>query len=67
MESEKISRINAFLARHGASIDTISKQKLAQFEKVDDAIQARLADINKARDILQGKPICGGVFCLLCG
>lgn len=57
MESEKISRINAFLARHGASIDTISKQKLAQFEKVDDAIQARLADINKARDILQGKPI----------
>lgn len=57
MENEKVTRINEFLARHGASIDTISKQKLAQFEKVDDAIQARLAEINKAKEILQGKPI----------
>lgn len=57
MENEKITRINEFLARHGASIDTISKQKMAQFEKVDDAIQARLAEVNKAKEILQGKPI----------
>ena len=36
MENEKVTRIKEFLARHGASIDTISKQKLAQFEKVDE-------------------------------
>lgn len=57
MENEKITRINEFLVRHGASIDTISKQKIAQFEKVDDAVQARLAEINRAKDILQGKSI----------
>lgn len=57
MENEKVTRIKEFLARHGASIDTISKQKLAQFEKVDDAIQARMVDINKAREILKGRPI----------
>ena len=57
MENEKVTRINEFLARHGASIDTITKQKMAQFEKVDDAIQARLAEVNKAKEILQGKPI----------
>jgi len=57
MENEKIIRINEFLARHGASVDTISKQKLAQFEKADDAIQARLMEVNKAREILQGRPI----------
>ena len=57
MENEKVTRINEFLARHGASVATISKQKLAQFEKVDDAIQARLVEINKAREILSGRPI----------
>lgn len=57
MENEKVTRINEFLSRHGASIDTISKQKLAQFEKVDDAIQARMVEINKARETLSGRPI----------
>lgn len=57
MENEKVTRIKEFLIRHGASIDTISKQKLAQFEKVDDAIQARMVDINKARETLSGRPI----------
>lgn len=57
MENEKVTRINEFLNRHGASVDTISKQKLAQFEKVDDAIQTRMVEINKAREILSGRPI----------
>lgn len=57
MASEKLTRINEFLARHNASIDTISKQKLVQFEKVDDAIQARLIEILKAQEVLRGKPI----------
>lgn len=57
MENEKIARINEFLVRHGASIKTIPKQKVTQFEKVDEAIQARLAEINKAQEILRGKPI----------
>lgn len=57
MENEKIARINEFLVRHGANIETIPKQKIAQFEKVDEAIQTRLAEINKAQEILRGKPI----------
>ena len=57
MENEKINRINEFLIRNGASVDTISKARLAQFEKVDNAIQARLAEILKAQETLRGKSI----------
>ena len=57
MENEKLTRINSFLAQHGASSETISKSRMAQFEKVDAAIQVRLAEIQKAHDILKGRPI----------
>lgn len=57
MENETLTRINSFLAQHGASSETISKSRLAQFEKVDAAIQTRLAEIQKAQNILKGRPI----------
>ena len=57
MENEKLTRINSFLAQHGASSETISKSRMAQFEKVDAAIQTRLAEIKKAQDVLKGRPI----------
>jgi len=57
MENEALTRINSFLAQHGASSETISKSRLAQFEKVDAAIQVRLTEIQKAHDILKGRPI----------
>ena len=57
MENEALTRINSFLAQHGASSETISKSRMAQFEKVDTAIQSRLAEIQKAQDILKGRPI----------
>lgn len=57
MENEALTRINSFLAQHGASAETISKSRMAQFEKVDTAIQSRLAEIQKAQDILKGRPI----------
>ncbi|MDY4546655.1 MAG: hypothetical protein SO454_07190 [Candidatus Choladocola sp.] len=57
MENEALTRINSFLAQHGASSETISKSRMAQFEKVDTAIQSRLMEIQKAQDILKGRPI----------
>ena len=57
MENEALTRINSFLAQHGASSETISKSRLAQFEKVDAAIQVRLTEIQKAHDVLKGRPI----------
>lgn len=57
MENEALTRINSFLAQHGASSETLSKSRMAQFEKVDAAIQTRLAEIKKAQDILKGRPI----------
>lgn len=57
MENEALARINSFLAQHGASSETISKSRMAQFEKVDTAIQVRLAEIQKAQDVLKGRPI----------
>lgn len=57
MENEALTRINSFLAQHGASSETISKSRMSQFEKVDTAIQSRLSEIQKAQDVLKGKPI----------
>ena len=57
MENEALTRINSFLAQHGASSETISKSRMAQFEKVDTAIQSRLMEIQKAQDIMKGRPI----------
>ena len=36
MDEQKIERINDFLKKHGQTIDTISKSRLSQFEKIDD-------------------------------
>jgi predicted RNase H-like nuclease (RuvC/YqgF family) len=57
MENEALDRINNFLARHGASSDTISKSRMTQLKNVDTAIQVRLAEIQKAKEVLKGRPI----------
>ena len=57
MENDALKRISDFLAQNGASIDTISKSRLAQFEKVDAAIQTRLSEVKKAQDLLKTNPI----------
>ena len=57
MENKALNRINGFLSHHGANIDTISKSRLSQFEKIDAAIQVRLAEVQKAQEILKGRPI----------
>lgn len=57
MENEALTRINSFLTQHGANSETISKARMIQFEKVDTAIQMRLAEIQKAQDVLKGRPI----------
>ena len=57
MENEKINRINNFLAKNGASIDTISASRLAQLQKIDDAVQHRVAKVLEAQNILKGNPI----------
>ena len=45
------------LTKNLASIDTISKSRLAQFEKVDAAIQTRLSEAMKEHDLLKTNPI----------
>lgn len=45
------------LTKNGASIDTISKSRLAQFEKVDAAIQTCLSEARKEHDLLKTNPI----------
>lgn len=67
MESEAIARINAFLAHHGASVDTLSKQKVCQFEKVDAAIQARLEEIHRAQETLRRRSISVSAIALDAG
>ena len=57
MENDALKRISDFLAQNGVSIDTISKSRLAQFEKVDAAIQTRLFEVKKAQDLLKTNPI----------
>ena len=57
MENIALTRITEFLKAHGTSVDAISKSRLAQFEKVDRAIQARLEEVKKAQDLLRGNPI----------
>ena len=57
MENEALSRINSFLAKQGTSIEALPKSKISQLEKADLAIQERLIEIQKAKDILKGRPI----------
>jgi hypothetical protein len=57
MENDALKRISDFLSKNGTSVDTISKSRLAQFEKVDAAIQARLGDVHKAQELLKSNPI----------
>lgn len=53
MDEQKIARIDAFLKLNGSSVESLSKSRLAQFEKVDDAIQTRLVEIEKAKETLK--------------
>ena len=57
MDEEKLARINSFLSKNNASIDTLSKSKLNQLDKVDSAIQVRLNKIDNAREIIKSNAI----------
>lgn len=52
MDEETLKRINSFLNEQGQSIKSIPKNRLQQLEKTDKAIQERLLQIAKAKDIL---------------
>lgn len=54
---ERTERINSFLATRNATDSTISKSRMSQLEKIDDAIQARLIIINEAKETLKGTGI----------
>ena len=57
MDEQKIERINGFLRQHGQTIDTISKSRLSQLEKIDDVIQLKMSERAKAREILKDNNI----------
>lgn len=49
MVNEKVGRLEAFLATQNANVETISKARIKQLEKADEAIQKRLETIEEAR------------------
>lgn len=57
MDEEKLIRINSFLKANNLSIDTLSKSRLTQLEKIDDAIQNKLTSRNKAKILLKNSGI----------
>lgn len=57
MDEGKMLRIQTFLTKNGASIDTISNARLKQLEKVDADIQLRLRAITGAKEILKNSTI----------
>lgn len=57
MDEQKIERINDFLKKHGQTIDTISKSRLSQFEKIDDVIQLKINERKNAEEILKNNNI----------
>lgn len=57
MDAEALNRIKAFLYDHEQTIEAISKARLEQLQKADSAIQARLSEAAKAREILKTSSI----------
>lgn len=57
MDDERLKRIDAFLAPYGASVTTLPASRSKQLEKVDEAIQRRLAAIKEAHGVLQKNSI----------
>lgn len=53
MDEEKLKRIQDLLIKNGQSVDTISKSRLKQMEKADDAIQSRLTALSTAKDMIK--------------
>ena len=53
MDEQKLARIDAFLKKNGSREVALSTSRLAQFEKVDDAIQNKIIEIYKAKEILR--------------
>lgn len=54
---ERLNRIQAFLKKNNTSIEALTKGRIAQFEKVDDAIQAKLQAITQAQETLKATSI----------
>jgi len=57
MDDERMKRIETFLATHNASAETLSKARMKQLEKVDEAIQKRLEAAAQARETLKASSI----------
>ena len=53
MDAETLTRIRTFLEGQGQALESIPKSRLVQLEKVDSAIQKRLASIAEARNTLR--------------
>ena len=57
MTADQKERINSFLLRHDASLETLSKGRIKQLKKVDDIIQEKLKRISEAKNCLQTSAI----------
>ena len=57
MEEEKIKRLNVFLGSQGLSCDDLPDNKRRQLLKIDGAIQARIANLKQAEEIIKQQSI----------
>ncbi len=57
MDDENMNRIQAFLAAHGASLDTLPKARVTQFEMANTAIQARKKAFEQAQAAMKQNSI----------
>ena len=53
MADEKLNRLQAFLAQHDSSLDTLPKVRVKQLEMADEAILTRIAATESARAALK--------------
>ena len=53
MDAETLKRIGSFLEAHNQTLETVPQARLKQFQKTDEAIQARLDRITSAKETLK--------------
>ena len=54
---DRLTRIQSFLVAHNLSADTITRGRMSQMEKADDAIQKRLKEAADAKEKLKSSEI----------
>lgn len=57
MDGDQMKRIEEFLQAHGLDTGSVPQQRIRQLQRIDDAIQKRLASISEAQRLLKENSI----------